>query len=115
MGQTRKITNPNQSGIPFLNSLPAKQGTNPTTPPKSKQKKVSLYKHCVLSLYDLVSQSSTLQKAARGTNTFYQLHLIKDEGNMFDCYCAGLIHPVQNIQEQNPVFFTVIFTEQRSK
>lgn len=25
---------------------------------------------------------------------------------MFDCHCAGLIHPFQNTPEQNPVFFS---------
>lgn len=25
---------------------------------------------------------------------------------MLDYYCAGLVHPVQKVQEQNPVLFT---------
>lgn len=40
MGQhTKKITNPNQSEIPFLNSCPEKQGTNPNNSPKKQAEK----------------------------------------------------------------------------
>lgn len=49
MGQhTRKIINPDQSEIPFLNSLPEKQGTKPEQLPKKQtEKSAAVHTLCV--------------------------------------------------------------------
>lgn len=49
MGQhTRKIINPDQSEIPFLNSFPEKQGTKPEQLPKKQtEKSAAVHTLCV--------------------------------------------------------------------